>query len=84
MNIELYTVDYCPYCKKALRFFDERNLVYKNYDITQNEEEIRKKIGEMYNITGRVTVPQIIINGKHIGGYSDMINLYEQGKLNFQ
>ncbi len=83
MKIELYTVDYCPYCKKALNFLNEKNVQYTNYDITENEDEMRKKIGEKYDLQGYVTVPQIIIDGKNIGGYTDMINLYSTGKLSF-
>jgi len=84
MNIELYTVNYCPYCKKALAFLNERNVEYKNYDITLNEEQMRAELGKKYNIKGRVTVPQILIDGKNIGGYTDMINLYSSGELKFE
>ena len=83
MNIELYTVNYCPYCKKALAFLDGKNVEYKNNDITDNEEMMRAELGKRYGITERVTVPQIIIDGKNIGGYTDMINLYSTGKLKF-
>lgn len=83
MKVELYTVDYCPYCKKALQFLDEKKVEYINHDITQNEEEMRAKLGIKYDIKGDVTVPQIIINDKRIGGYTDMMALYENGELNF-
>lgn len=83
MKVELYTVDYCPYCKKALQFLDEKKVEYINHDITQNEDEMRAKLGIKYNIKGDVTVPQIIINDKRIGGYTDMMALYENGELNF-
>lgn len=84
MNIELYTVNYCPYCKKALAFLNEQNVKYKNYDITENEEQMRAELGKKYNIKGQVTVPQIIIDGKNIGGYTDMIKLYSSGELKFE
>ena len=83
MKVELYTVDYCPYCKKALQFLDEKKVEYINHDITQNEDEMRAKLGIKYDIKGNVTVPQIIINDKRIGGYTDMMALYENGELNF-
>ena len=44
-DITIYTVDYCPYCKKAEMLLQEKGLKYKKIDITQNEEEYRKKIG---------------------------------------
>lgn len=83
MKAELYTVDYCPYCKKALAFLEQHNVDFTDHDITANEDVMRKQLGKKFNISGDVTVPQIVIDGKHIGGYSDMIALYEEGKLNF-
>ncbi|HIQ88258.1 TPA: glutaredoxin 3 [Candidatus Galligastranaerophilus faecipullorum] len=83
MNAEIYTVDYCPYCKKALAFFDEHNIQYTRHRIDDNEAQMRKKLGEMYDIKGDVTVPQIIIDGKRIGGYTDLIAAYGNGDIKF-
>ena len=83
MNIEIYTLDYCPFCKKAKVFFDERNIPYIEYKLDGDEEEEFRKLQKKFDIKGEVTVPQIIINGKRIGGYSDLMALYEGGKLNF-
>ena len=59
----------------------ERNIPFKKIDISDNEEEYRKKLGEYYDIKGRVTVPQIIINGKRIGGFDDLEKLNNSGNL---
>lgn len=83
MNVEIYTLDYCPYCKKALAFFDEHDVEYKRIRIDQDESTWRKKLGEMYNIKGDVTVPQIIIDNKRIGGYSDLMAAVENKTLKF-
>lgn len=83
MNVEIYTVDYCPYCKKALAFFDEHNIQYTRHRIDDNEAQMRKKLGKMYDIKGDVTVPQIIIDGKRIGGYTDLIAAYGNGDIKF-
>ena len=83
MNAEIYTVDYCPYCKKALAFFDEHNIQYTRHRIDDNEAQMRKKLGEMYDIKGDVTVPQIIIDGKRIGGYTDLIAAYDNRDIKF-
>ncbi len=82
-KIKIYTVDYCPYCKRAVEFFKNNNLEFEQIKIDDNEDEMRKKLGEKYSIKDDVTVPQIEINGVHIGGYSDMINLIEHNKLKF-
>ena len=73
MNVEIYTVDYCPWCKKALAFLDEKGVKYNQHKIDSDEDYWRKKLSEMYDIKGDVTVPQIIIDGKRVGGYTDLM-----------
>ncbi|OGI02994.1 MAG: glutaredoxin 3 [Candidatus Melainabacteria bacterium GWF2_37_15] len=80
-KVVIYTVDYCPYCNKAKKLLKEKCIEFEDHDITANETEGRKQLGEMLGIEGRVSVPQIIINGKHIGGYTDLKALDESGKL---
>ena len=81
--IEIYTFSICPFCKKAKEKLKDNYLDYTEYDISHNEEEIRHKLAELFEIpSGRATVPQIIINGKHIGGYGELKELIESGKLN--
>ena len=83
MQIDIYTVDYCPYCHKALNFLKSKGVEFTNHDITDDEDNMRIEIGKKYDIQGDVTVPQIIIDGKRIGGYSDLLVLEETGKLPF-
>ncbi len=83
MDVKIYTVDYCPYCRAALEFLNDHYVKYEQIRIDDNEEAMLEKLGEMYDIKGEVTVPQIIIDGKRIGGYSDLKELYETGKLQF-
>lgn len=83
MNIEIYTLDYCPFCKKAKAFFDEKNIPYVEYKLNGDEDEEFRKLQKKFDIKNEVTVPQIVINGKRIGGYSDLMALYETGKLKF-
>ncbi len=80
-DVLIYTVDYCPYCKKAELLLNEKDIPYKRIDITSNEEEYRKKLGEYYDIQGRVTVPQIIIGQKRIGGFDVLEKLNNSGEL---
>lgn len=79
--IEIYTLGYCVYCKKALEFFNEHNLDFVHYPIDNDEEKMFDMLARKYDIAGDVTVPQIILNNKRIGGYSDMMELYEKGKI---
>ena len=83
MNIEIYTLDYCPFCRRALSFLNDHNVNFTQIKIDGNEDEMRKQRGEKYCIEGDVTVPQIIINGERIGGYTDLIAAYDNGELPF-
>lgn len=80
-KIEIYTVDYCPYCQKAKDLLNQKQIPFKEIDITQNEDVYRKELGEFYHITGTVTVPQIVIDGKRIGGCDDLEKLDASGEL---
>ena len=80
-EVLIYTVDYCPFCKKAEMLLNSKGVQYKKVDITSNENEWRKKLGEYYDIQGKVTVPQIIIDGKRIGGFDVLEKLNNSGDL---
>lgn len=82
-DIEIFTIPACPFCQKAKALLEDNYLDYIEYDISQNEEELRKMLAELYDIpSGRATVPQVVINGKHIGGYSELKEIINSGKLN--
>ncbi len=77
-KIEIYTKDYCPYCVKAKKLLEIKGQDFDEIDITHDTklvEEMVKKAG------GRKTVPQIFINGKHIGGCDDLHALNDTGEL---
>jgi len=80
-DVVIYTVDYCPYCKKAELLLNEKGVPFKKIDITANEDEYREKLGQYYDIQGRVTVPQIIIGGKRIGGFDVLEKMNNSGTL---
>ena len=56
---------------------DERGLSYDEIDI----DEIGWNRDELFAFTGGRTVPQIVINGKPVGGYNDLLKLDHEGKL---
>ncbi len=82
-NVEIYTLDYCPYCMKAKIFLDEHNVEYKEISCEDDEENFRKKLTEKYNLPNLATFPQIVINGENIGGYSDLIDKFGRGEISF-
>nr|XP_043621751.1 glutaredoxin-C4 [Erigeron canadensis] len=79
-SIVIFSKSYCPYCKRAKAVFKELNK--KPYVIELDEREDGWKIQEaLGEIVGRRTVPQVFINGKHLGGSDDTVEAYESGEL---
>lgn len=75
----MYTKDYCPYCVKAKQLLKQKGYAQvTEIDITHDvklQDEMVQKSG------GRKTVPQIFINGSHVGGCDDLYALNSAGKL---
>ena len=82
-QIEIYTLDYCPFCQKAKFFLNEHKANFKEIPCEDNEEEMREFLTKKYNLKSLATFPQIIIDGKNIGGYSDMIEKYNNKEIVF-
>lgn len=82
-NIKIYTLDYCPYCQKAKFFLNEHNVKFKEIPCDDNEDEMRLKLTKEYNLSSLATFPQIIIDGKNIGGYSDLVEKYNTKQITF-
>ena len=82
-QVTIYTLDYCPFCQKAKFFLDENKVKYEEISCEDNEEEMREFLTEKFKLNSLATFPQIIIDGVHIGGYSDMIEKYNNKELVF-
>lgn len=78
-KIEIYTKSYCPYCTQAKELMDGKGVKYTEFDVT-DDEKMQK---EMLERAGGAlhTVPQIYIDDKLIGGYSDLQLLEDAGDL---
>ena len=76
-EIKLYTTPWCPYCIRAKRLLNQKNVRYEDIDVS-SQPEIRRALAQL---TGRTSVPQIFIHGKGIGGSDELHELNRQGKL---
>ena len=78
-RIEIYTKFLCPYCTRARALLKSKGVEdVEEYDITMGGPR-RAEMLERSN--GRTTVPQIFIDGRHIGGSDDIHALDRDGKL---
>jgi glutaredoxin 3 len=76
-QIKMVKKNPCPYCDRALKFFEERDLKVEIVDLTDNLKELQA----LKEKTGWATVPMIFINEKLIGGYNDMRELEDSGEF---
>ncbi len=84
MNIKIYTLDYCPYCKKAISFLEEKGVEFERIRIDDDEAGWYDKLSKKFGIEiNDLTLPQIIIDDVRIGGYTDMMTFNEQKRLPF-
>ena len=67
-RIEIYTTPFCGYCARAKGLLDQKGAAYEEMDVMMDE----KKRAEMRERSKRSTVPQIFINGEHIGGSDEL------------
>lgn len=77
-SVEIYTKAFCGYCARAKALLGSKGVVFEEYDITMGGPR-RAEMMERSN--GGLTVPQIFIDGLHIGGSDDLATLERAGKL---
>ncbi|MCA0245750.1 MAG: glutaredoxin 3 [Proteobacteria bacterium] len=76
-KIEIYTTPFCGYCARAKGLLDKKGAAYEEMDVMMDD----KKRNEMRERSRRTTVPQIFINGEHVGGSDELAALESAGKL---
>ncbi len=76
-KIEIYTTPWCGYCARAKALLEKKGAAFEETDVMEDAG----KRAEMRERSKRTTVPQIFINGTHIGGSDELAALESQGKL---
>ena len=75
-EIKLYTVGKCNECVHVRKMLEELGIEYQELDVT--EDPYRKEVVEK---TGFFSVPQVLADEEHIGGYEKIVELYKTKKL---
>lgn len=76
--VEIYVKTTCPYCWRAKHLLDSKGVEYKEIVIDFGGPDRQTMI---QRANGRTTVPQIFIDGRHVGGCDDLMALERQGRL---
>lgn len=77
VKIEMYSTAACPYCIRARRLLNKKGVKFN--EIRIDEDPSQEAV--MIQRSERLTVPQIFIGERHIGGYDDMAELDMDGQL---
>ena len=77
-KIEIYTKAFCGYCARAKALLNAKGVAFEEYDISMGGP---KRAEMLERSQGGSTVPQIFIDGAHVGGSDDLAALERQGRL---
>jgi glutaredoxin 3 len=77
-RIEIYTSAFCGYCARAKRLLADKGVAFEEIDVTM---DARRRAEMVERAGGKRTVPQIFIDGGHVGGSDDLHALDASGQL---
>ena len=73
----MYTTDPCGYCRTAKALLQKRNIPYEEINLARDPEGR----AELVRLTGMMTFPQVVIGGKPLGGYQELVRADREGIL---
>ena len=76
-KVQIYSKQVCPYCVRAKSLLDRKGVAYEEIDV-ENDDAKRAWLVEA---TGQRTVPQVFVDGRSLGGFTDIDALDKAGKL---
>ena len=76
-RIQIYTTRWCGYCVRAKALLDAKGIEYEEISL-DDDPAFRRNV---FDLTGGWTVPQILIDGTPIGGYTELWRLDQSGAL---
>ncbi len=76
--VEIYSTMFCPFCWRAKKLLKKRGVDYAEIDVMADSARRSEMVARA---NGRDTVPQIFIDGRHIGGSEELAALERNGEL---
>ena len=75
--VQIYSTRWCGYCVRAKALLDARRIAYDEIAL-DDDPAFRQKL---FDLTGGWTVPQILVDGRPLGGYAELWRLDRDGRL---
>ena len=76
-DITVYTTDPCAYCTRAKMLLDTRGVSYEEVNLARDPDGR----ADLVSLTGQMTFPQIVVGGKSIGGFQELLQADRAGRL---
>jgi glutaredoxin 3 len=76
-RVQVYSTRWCGYCVRAKALLESRGIEYQEISL-DDDRAFRQKL---FDLTGGWTVPQVLIDGRPIGGYTELWRLDRDGTL---
>ena len=76
-EVRIYVTSWCPYCIAAKRLLRQKDVTFTEVDV-DGRDDLRRWL---VSASGQRTVPQVFVNGQPLGGFSDVEDLDQEGKL---
>ena len=78
INVDIYTTPYCPFCIRAKKLLVNKKVEFNEIDLSENPDKFEEMLSKS---NGARTVPQIFVNGEHIGDCDHIHDLDQKGEL---
>ena len=77
IKVKLYTTDPCGFCRQAKALLQSRGVDYEEINLAKNPEGRQSLI----DLTGQMTFPQVIVDGRALGGFRELLEADRDGTL---
>jgi glutaredoxin 3 len=77
-QVTVYSGPNCPYCDRAKMLLKSKGIAFEEFNVRTDPQKFDEMLAKS---GGRKTIPQIFINGTHVGGSDDLHALQAAGKL---
>ena len=77
-KVKIYTTPYCPFCIRAKQLLKNKKINFDEIDLSENPDKFEEMLSKS---NGARTVPQIFVNGEHIGDCDHIHDLDQKGEL---
>lgn len=78
VNVDIYTTPYCPFCIRAKKLLASKKVEFNEIDLSENPDKFEEMLSKS---NGARTVPQIFVDGEHIGDCDHIHDLDQKGEL---